>query len=191
MQGTSVVSTEPNTTRRFREVVLPHLDAAFNLARWLTRSDDDAADVVQDACMRAFKSFDGFRGADGRPWLLAIVRNACWDWLRTHRGREFDVMFDEDVHSAETEAWTPSSAADPQALLVVADERRLVNEALDRLPVPYREVVILRDMEDLSYKEIAAVAAIPIGTVMSRLARARKLLMRELDGLRPGRCDGL
>jgi RNA polymerase sigma-70 factor (ECF subfamily) len=159
-----------------------HLDAAYNLARWLLRNDHDAEDIVQDACLRAFRSFDGFRGGDARPWLLAIVRNACYTWFASHRPRDLDTPFDEDLHSAADGASDAFAlhGVDPALLLARADDVRRLNEALDELPLTFREVVVLRDLEELSYKEIAAVADIPIGTVMSRLARGRRLLAARL-----------
>jgi RNA polymerase sigma factor (sigma-70 family) len=180
-------------TRRFQEIALPHLDAAYNLARWLTRNDDDAQDVVQEAYLRAFKSFAGFRGADGRPWLLAIVRNACWTWLRQHRGDRLEVPYDEDAHHDEgaADASTDRPDGNPEAILALADDRRLFDAALAALPMEFREAVVLRDVEDLSYKEIAGIADIPIGTVMSRLARGRRLLLARLAEMRKGGPDGL
>jgi RNA polymerase sigma-70 factor, ECF subfamily len=168
--------------RRFQAVVLPHLDAAYNLARWLLRNEDDAEDIVQEACLRAFRAFDGFRGDQARPWLLAIVRNACYTWLAANRPDKRSTPFDEEVHGGidGVDVFAPGSGLDPQVALARADELRLVNEALDQLPLGFREVVVLRDMEELSYKEIAAIAAIPIGTVMSRLARGRRLLAAHL-----------
>ena len=168
--------------QRFQEVVLVHLDAAYNLARWLTRNDHDADDAVQDACLRAFRSFDGFRGDSGRPWLLAIVRNSCYDFLRKSRGARMEETYEEDVHGGEGAASSTSGPfGDPEARLVQADLRRRIDAALDRLPVNFREVVVLRDIEDLSYREIAEIAAVPIGTVMSRLARGRKLMLTHLS----------
>jgi RNA polymerase sigma factor (sigma-70 family) len=186
--------TEQERTRRFREIALPHLDAAFNLARWLTRDEHDAEDVVQDAFLRAFRMFDALRGDNARPWLLAIVRNACYDWLRHNRAGNGNVAYDEDLHGGEAHAASTAMDAgdsDPALLLARADDRRLVNAALSRLPVEFREVVVLRDIEDLSYRDIAGIAAIPIGTVMSRLARGRKLMLRYLgETMRESR-DGL
>jgi RNA polymerase sigma-70 factor, ECF subfamily len=186
--------TEQERTRRFREIALPHLDAAYNLARWLTRNDHDAEDVVQESCLRAFRSFDGFRGDNGRPWLLAIVRNACFDWLRQNRAGNANVAYDEEIHGGEERGATMMTAmgdGDPAALLARADDRRLVNAALARLPVEFREVVVLRDIEDLSYKEIAGIVAIPMGTVMSRLARGRKLMLAYLGESMPGGRNGM
>jgi RNA polymerase sigma-70 factor (ECF subfamily) len=163
------VSTSP-----FEQVVLPHLDAAYNLARWLTRSDADAEDVVQEACVRALRFFGGFRGDDARGWLLAIVRNSCYDFLRRHRPQELTDPFDEEIHTAV--AQTPT----PEALLLRRADRAMVRDALEALPVAWREVIILRELEGLSYKQIADVASIKIGTVMSRLARARARLQQLL-----------
>jgi RNA polymerase sigma-70 factor (ECF subfamily) len=153
---------------RFEEQVLPHLDAAYNLARWLTRNDHDAEDVLQDALLRAYRFFDGLRG-DARPWLLAIVRNACWSWLQANRPAELAVIDEPEVE-------TPG----PEAILAHELDRRAVNEAIAALPVPFREALVLRELEGLSYKDIARIAGVPIGTVMSRLARARRLLMETL-----------
>jgi len=161
----------------FEEAFLPHLDAAYNLARWLTRNDDDAKDVVQESYLRALKSFAGFHGSDGRPWLLTIVRNTCYTWLKRNRSPEL-AEFEEALHLGETD--TP----DPETSLVAGAEKQLIREALERLPVEFREVMVMRELEELSYKEIAAVAGIPIGTVMSRLARARKKLQTFLCGER-------
>jgi len=185
--------TDETQRRRFQEIALPHLDAAYNLARWLTRNDTDAQDVVQEAYLRAFKSFAGFRGADGRPWLLAIVRNTSYTWLRQHRGGGLEVPFDEDVHHDEGGATGAPDPADanPEAILTRAEEARLFDAALLALPIEFREAVVLRDVEDLSYKEIAGVADIPIGTVMSRLARGRRLLLAKLAEMREGDPDGM
>ena len=148
--------------------MLPHVDAAYNLARWLTRNDHDAEDVLQDAMLRAYRFFGGLRG-EARPWLLAIVRNACWTWLRANRPAELAA-------SDEPEADIPG----PEAILARELDRRVVNEAIAALPVPYREALVLRELEELSYKEIARIADVPIGTVMSRLSRARRLLAEAL-----------
>ena len=180
--------------RRFGEVALPHLDSAYNLARWLTRDDHDAQDIVQEAFLRAFRSFGGFRGDNARPWLLAIVRNTCYTWLKQHRRAELEVPYDDDLHGGEGHvdnlgAIVPDN--NPEAILARRDDVRLVDEALQRLPVGYREVVVLRDIEELSYKEIAQVAGLPMGTVMSRLARGRNLLALHLVTLRDGGSHGV
>ncbi len=159
---------EQSDVARFEQTVLPHLDAAYNLARWLTRNDTDAADVVQEAFLRALKFFGGFRGGDTRAWLLTIVRNACYTWLRRNRVNELATPFDEETHSVESD--------DPETILLEGADREMLRQALEALPVEFREVVILRELEGLSYKEIAGVADVPVGTVMSRLARARKRL---------------
>ena len=171
--------SEQSKVRRFQEIVLPHLHAAYNLARWLTRSDQDAEDVVQEAYMRAFKFFDSFRGGEGRTWLLAIVRNTTFTWLKENRDPGLTTPFDEEFHSpGDTQTAGPfdQPSNNPEAILLKGEDRRLLNEALKSLPLEFREVLVLRELEDLSYKEIANVAGIPIGTVMSRLARGRKML---------------
>ena len=159
---------------RFEQIVLPHLDAAYNLARWLTRNDQDAEDVVQEACLRAFKFFGGFYGGDSRAWLLTIVRNTCYTWLRHNRAHELTTPFDESVHDVEC------AGLNPEALLLHQADQQLLRRALEALPVESREVIVLRELEGLSYKEIGAIADIPLGTVMSRLARARKRLQHDL-----------
>lgn len=159
----------------FEEVVLPHLDAAYNLARWLSRNEDDAQDVVQEAYLRALKSFGGFHASDGRPWILAIVRNTFYTWVKRNRFPE-PADFNEALLLKETD--TP----DPEQVLVLNSEKRVLREALESLPLEFREVLVMRDLEELSYREIAAVARIPIGTVMSRLARARQKLQAVIRG---------
>jgi RNA polymerase sigma-70 factor (ECF subfamily) len=156
--------------RRFEQQVLPHIDAAFNLARWLTRNDHDAEDVVQEAMLRAFRHFESLRG-EARPWLLAIVRNACFSWIQRNRPAEVTTGLDGEA------AEVASAPADgPEALLARELDRRMLNEAIAALPFQFRETLILRELEDLSYREIARIVDVPIGTVMSRLARARRLL---------------
>ena len=163
-----------STLRRFEQAVLPHLPAAYNLALWLTRDDHDAEDVVQEAYMRAFRFFDGFHGGDSRPWLLAIVRHTCYTWLQHNRRHELMTGFDEEIHSLDGEA------TNPETILLHRTNQLLLRQVLEELPVEYREVIILRELEGLSYKEIAAIADLPVGTVMSRLARARKRLQQTL-----------
>jgi RNA polymerase sigma-70 factor, ECF subfamily len=174
--------TEQARVRRFEQVALPHLDAAYNLARWLTRNDADAEDVVQEAFLRAFKFFDGFRGGSERAWLLTIVRHTCFSWLQQNRPAEVVAGYDLEVAELDPAALDPTfrapSGADPEIALMHQADEDLLNEMIATLPPQFREVVILRELEDLSYKEIADIAAIPIGTVMSRLARARKALQR-------------
>lgn len=156
--------------RRFEAQALPHLDAAYNLARWLTRSPTDAEDIVQDAMLRAFRAFDGFRGTDVRPWLLTIVRN-CWHTAGADRKRRGHVALPE-----EDERALASDGIDPEAQAIRASQSRRLDEVIALLPEEFREVLVLREMEDLSYREIAEVTGAPIGTVMSRLARARAML---------------
>jgi len=158
----------------FEQAVLPHLNAAYNLARWLTRNEHDAEDVVQDAFVRALRFFDGFRGDDARAWLLTIVRNVCYDFLRRHRSQELTDVFDEGIHTVVDEQPTP------EALLLRRADQAMVRRALEALPLAWREVIVLRELEGLSYKEIADVAGIKIGTVMSRLARSRARLQQLL-----------
>jgi len=158
---------------RFDALVLPHLDAAYNLARWLTRDTHDAEDVVQDACIRALKYIGSLEGGDARGWFLKIVRNAFYDWLG--RNRPAEVVNDEN--EAVDAAVDPLAISPEQAAMRKA-ELRMLADAVEELPLQYREVLILRELEELSYKEIARVADIPVGTVMSRLARARGLLQR-------------
>ena len=158
---------------RFEQAVLPQLDAAYNLARWLTRSANDAEDVVQEACERALRYFDAFRGGDAKAWFLTIVRHACYDWIKRNRPAEIVPGEADAIDDAvDPDGVTPEQAVIRQATTAALDE------AIASLPAGYREVLILRELEELSYKEIANVAAIPIGTVMSRLARARKALQR-------------
>jgi len=175
---------EQNRSKRFEEIFAVHLDAAYNLARWLTRDDSNAEDVVQEACLRAFKFMDSFHGGNGRAWLLAIVRNTFYTWLEKNRPQTMlNVPFDEDTLAAnghDVDALTLDANCGVDRLLEEEDTRRLVNQALDQLAVEFREVIVLRELEDMSYKEIAAVTNIPIGTVMSRLARGRKLLQQHL-----------
>ncbi|MGC2520127.1 MAG: sigma-70 family RNA polymerase sigma factor [Burkholderiales bacterium] len=163
---------------RFEQTVLPHLDAAYNLARWLTRNDHDAQDVVQDAVLRAFRFFDGFRGGEARPWLLAIVRNACFTWLRENRPAELAGSLDDQGGDGFHLAEDPGPG--PEALAQRSLDKRMLNEAIAALPPQFREALVLRELEDLSYKDIARIIDVPIGTVMSRLARARRLLSQSL-----------
>ena len=159
---------------RFEQAVVPHLDAAYNLARWLMRNEQDAEDMVQEACLRAFTFFHSLQGEDGRAWLLAIVRNTCYTWLRKNRAPELDTVFEEQIHSVEADA------ANPEVLLLQKADRELLQQLLQQLPTEFREVLILRELEGMSYKQISAIADLPIGTVMSRLARARKRLEQQL-----------
>ena len=168
----------PGQAGGFEEVVLPHLDAAYNLARWLVRKPQDAEDIVQEAYLRAFKFFGGYQGGDARSWVLKIVRNTSYSFLEKNRPAELAEEFDEEVHQAVEEQ--PAAEA---ALLQSAD-RRMLREALDELPANFREVIVLRELEGMAYKEIAEVKGVPIGTVMSSLARARTQLRERLIRLR-------
>ena len=175
---------EESRTSRFQRLAMPHLDAAYSLARWLVQRPGDAEDVVQEAMLHAYRSFDGCREATVRPWLLRIIRNAAYDWL-TANGRGKVVGFaDIDTEDATGLAFTADAfgepAESPEGLLIKEDDKRLVNELVAALPVAFREVVILRELKEMSYKEVAEVVGIPIGTVMSRLARARDLLHKAL-----------
>lgn len=168
---------ESSDLERFEAVVLPHLDAAYTLARYLTRSDHDAQDVVQDASLRAFRYFGSFRGtesSEGRAWLLAIVRNTAYTWQRRQRGDGPTTEFDEERHSEAV------AEEHPEAALVAQGERAALHRAIAELPPEFREVIVLRELEGLSYKEIAEVAGVPVGTVMSRLSRARRRLEEAL-----------
>jgi len=159
---------------RFEETVLPHLDAAYTLARHLLRNEHDAEDVVQDAYLRAVRHFGGYRGGNVRSWLLMIVRHTCYSWLRRHKVDARSTEFDETVHG------DLRIADDPEAQMLRGALREALDQAIEALPVAFREVVILRDVQGLSYGEIAEVVGIPVGTVMSRLSRARERLQRTL-----------
>ena len=164
--------------RSFDEVVLPHLDAAYNLARWLVRNTHDAEDVVQEACLRAVKFFEGYHGGDARAWLLRIVRNTSYSFLEKRRPADAAQEFDESTHVPSAEK--PNA----EALLLRSAENQALQVALEELPIAFREALILRELEGLSYKEIAEVMEIPIGTVMSSLARARTQLQKILSHAR-------
>ena len=160
----------------FETTVLPYLNSAYNLARWLTRNEHDAEDIVQEAFLRALRSFDTFTvGRDARAWLLAIVRNCCRTWCRKHRSHETTVEWDVDSQPALA-AWS-----DPEAVLINNANSQAIRDALEQLPFGAREILILRELEELSYKEIAQIVETPIGTVMSRLSRARKELYIRLS----------
>jgi len=158
---------------------MPHLDAAYNLARWLTRNEHDAQDIVQDAFLRALKFFESFRGRNSRSWLLTIVRNTAYTWLEKNRKHEIGTISDEEIESIQ------DAEPNPEAhLLKDADNQEIMN-AIAELPVEFREAVILRELEEMSYKEIADVLNVPLGTVMSRLARARRQLQESLRHHQP------
>ena len=168
---------EQNYPRNFELEVLPHLDAAYNLARWLMRNDEDAQDVVQEAYMRAFRFFSGFRGEDVRPWLLRIVRNTCYTWLQLHRLPSHTTEFDEELFVPD------SGAQNAEEALLRNDGSKLLRQALETLPTDFREVLVLRELQGMSYKEISEVTGMPPGTVMSRLSRARTRLRQTLAKL--------
>ena len=174
MHNERVVATQLGS---FDEIILPHLDAAHNLARWLVRSNDDADDVVQEACLRAFRYFDTFRGGNARAWLLSIVRNTAFRWLQKNRAQELAIEFNEEMHSEGCEA------LDPEALLLQGADTQLLEQAMNHLPDRLREVLALRELEGLSYREIAEVVGIPKGTVMSTLFRARERFRRAASDL--------
>ncbi|MGV8933046.1 MAG: sigma-70 family RNA polymerase sigma factor [Gallionellaceae bacterium] len=167
-------------TRRFEAAMLPHLGAAYNLARWLLHDDHAAQDAVQDAYLRALKYFDRLCGDDARPWLLGIVRNTCFTWLKDNRLAGEQLEFDEERDSNTEQLAIQRTEDNPERLLMQKMESALINQAIGDLPPVYREVIILRELEALSYEEIALVVAVPIGTVMSRLARARAILRSAL-----------
>ena len=158
----------------FEHVMLPHLDAAHNLAKWLLRNEEDAKDVVQEAYLRAFKSFGGFHGSNGRAWLLTIVRNTSYTLLKKNRAVDLTTTFDEEIHASG------QASVSPATILEHSEDAALIREAMDELPTEFREILTLRHQEGLSYKEIADIAQIPPGTVMSRLARARGKLKESL-----------
>jgi len=167
--------------QQFERIALPHLSAAYNLARWLVRDEHVAHDMVQEAYIRAIKYFSGFNGEDIRPWLLSIVRNTCFTWLQNSKRGDEQLEFDEDRDSGAYESAFGSKDNNPETLLLSKQESSRVNSAISLLPPVFREVLVLRELEGLSYEEIAIVAAIPAGTVMSRLARARTMLRAELN----------
>jgi RNA polymerase sigma-70 factor (ECF subfamily) len=166
-------NTDRSHRHRFERIALPHLDAAYALARWLTRNDADAADVVQEACLRAFRYFDSYRDGDAKNWLLQIVRRTCYSWLERNRPA--------DVVSLEAEAEfgdTVATTSGDEVLLESRSDLRRLDQLIEALPPPLRETIVLRELHELGYREIAEVAGVPIGTVMSRLHRARSLLLR-------------
>jgi RNA polymerase sigma factor (sigma-70 family) len=169
--------------RRFEAQVLPHLDAACNFARWLARSSADADDIVQEAVLHAYRGFDGFRGADAKPWLLAIVRNC---FLTAYRRKRYVPLPESQKEDGASELIEDSDG--PEVLAMRADHGRKLNLLMAAMPADFREVLVLREMEDLSYREIARITGAPIGTVMSRLARARGLLkerwLEQVEGVR-------
>jgi RNA polymerase sigma-70 factor (ECF subfamily) len=162
----------------FEQVFMPHLDAAYNLARWLLRNDHDAEDAVQEACLRAYKAFPRFRGGDGKAWLMTILRNVCFTMMKKSGSRGVQEPFDEEVHQE-------GAQADAREAFRQQANAETLQAALEKLPEEYREIIVLHDLEGLAYKEISAVIGIPIGTVMSRLSRARGRLRAEIIATNP------
>lgn len=171
--------TSQEKLRRFEEQVSPHLRSAYNLARWLTRSHEDAEDIVQEAFLRAFSAFESFRGEDAKPWLLTIVRNTSMTWLKRNRNGGATIGFEEALEDPV------EPSPDPEEGLLISCDRQQVRQALEQLPADFREAVILREMEGFSYKEISTTIGVPVGTVMSRLSRGRDWLRRILSTPRP------
>ena len=169
-ESRSTALDEQDKLARFEQSIMPHMNAAYNLARWLAGNDADAQDVVQEAYLRAFKFLSGFRGGDSRSWLLRIVRNSFYDWLKRNRRVENGTTFDEELHSTGDETGTP------ETLLIEKADHELMRKAIADLPIEFREILVLRELEGFSYREIADIAEVPLGTVMSRLARAREHL---------------
>ena len=173
---------------RFESVVLPHLDAAYALARWLTRNDADAADIVQEAMLRAFRYFDSYREGDAKSWILRIVRRTCYGWLERNRPADVVALDDEEALDEEI-AGMPVAAGNTEALLQNRSDLRRLDMLIEALPAPLREVIVMRELHELGYREIADITGVPIGTVMSRLHRARSALRRAWEGKDIG--DGL
>ena len=167
--------TESPRLSEFERKVLPHLDAAYNLARFIMRNDQDAEDVVQEAALRAFRFFDNFRGENARAWFLSIVRNTSFTVLKRNRPEEANLVFDEELHGGQAPLMEAGAGLDR------AQDRQTVRAAIEQLPPEFRETIILRELEDLSYKEIADISGVPIGTIMSRLARGRRQLQTLLS----------
>jgi RNA polymerase sigma-70 factor, ECF subfamily len=161
-----------NAITSFEQVILPHLKSAYNLARYLCGNDDDASDIVQDASLKAFRFYDGFHGENSKAWFLTIVRNTFYTRIRQIKNRGTETVFDDEFHDIEDDG------GDPETLFIKSENIKLIRDMLEKLPLEFREIVILREMEGFSYKEIAGLVSIPVGTVMSRLARGRKALQK-------------
>jgi RNA polymerase sigma-70 factor (ECF subfamily) len=161
---------EQDKQTQFEQIVLRHIDAAYNLARWIIKNDQDAEDIVQESFLRAYKYFSSYQGGNGRSWLLTIVRNTCYTWLHENQIQGSTLDLNEEISSTE------SDSDNPEQRLQIKGDQQSVIQALEKLPAEYRELIVLRELEEMSYKEIAVVTGIPIGTVMSRLARARQRL---------------
>jgi RNA polymerase sigma-70 factor (ECF subfamily) len=173
-------TTLSDRTRRFEAATLPHLHAAYNLARWMLRDNHNAQDVVQEAYLRALMFFESFHGGDAKPWVLGIVRNTCYTWLKENGRPGEQIEFDEERDSGAGDLTSNRLDNNPEELLIQKLTRARIDAAIEGLPLVFREVIVLRELEELSYEEIAQVAAIPLGTVMSRLARGRKMLRAAL-----------
>ena len=174
------VSRERDRLLVFEQTVLPHMDATYNLARWIMGNEQDAEDMVQEAYLRAFQYFVGFQGNNSRAWLLTILRNTCYTWLRQNRAHDLMVELNDEIVDGS------SPEISPELSLLLRANHKMVREALRKLPVEFRELIVLRELDNLSYKEIAGITGIPIGTVMSRLARARQKLRDCLVQLNDG-----
>ena len=174
IQGHQAEGAQEQQLASFEAMMLPHMDAAHNLARWLLRNEQDAQDIVQEAYLRAFKSFSGFHGSNGRAWLLTIVRNTAYTLLKRNRAVDLTTTFDEEIHVSDRESVSPA------AILEHAEDAELMKNAMNQLPAEFREILTLRHQEELSYQEIGEILEIPVGTVMSRLARARAKLREYL-----------
>ena len=175
---------------QFEETVLPHLDAAYNLARWLVKDEHCAQDLVQDAYLKALRYFDSFCGGDARPWILGIVRNTCYTWLGDQKRARQHIEFRDDLDAGEEGIEWVSAQEGPEDSLIRKDERERLNIAIEALPAVFREALILREIEDMSYDNIAEIMQVPLGTVMSRLFRARVLLRQSLGSVATGTHDG-
>ena len=169
-----------NKLKLFEECILPHLGAAYNLARWLTRNEDDAQDVVQEAYLRAYRFFDSYKGGDGKSWLMAVVRNTCITWRRHERRDQTNEPFDEMAHSSRRQG------VNQEERLLDSARMTVLQKCIELLPVEFREVIVMRELEEMSYRQISEVAALPVGTVMSRLSRARKRLEECASGSKMG-----
>jgi RNA polymerase sigma-70 factor (ECF subfamily) len=172
-QCQQVSNSEINQQRKlqlFEECILPHLNAAYNLARWITRNEHDAQDIVQESYLRAFRFFDGYRGGDGKSWLMAVVRNTCSTWRRRESRDSSNEPFDEKAHSSNRQM------QNQEEKLVDSSKMSVLRNCIEMLPLEFREVIVMRELEEMSYREISEVASLPVGTVMSRLSRARKRL---------------
>jgi RNA polymerase sigma-70 factor, ECF subfamily len=170
-------STDRSRRGRFERVALPHLEAAYALARWLTRNDADAADVVQEACLRAFRCFDTYRDGNAKSWLLKIVRCTCYTWLKRNRLADIVPLDGEAV----LENGVATALTNAEALLESRSDLRRLDQLVETLPVPLRDTIVLRELHEFGYREIAEVTGVPIGTVMSRLHRARSLILDAWD----------